>query len=337
MNPKTQVIEEFSLPLPITKTAHTIAQEFAAGQPTAEKVEQVYLNTLAVCVVNDYLQMMSIPTDLTASDSWNPVVRLAADIADLEVTGLGRLECRPMKVNEQTCYIAPEVWEDRIGYVIVQFDEILLEATLLGFVPTVATEHLLIAELQPLEKLLVHLSQLKSTLERSYVDPPLGVRVAAQSVTNNVINLSQWLQGVFDTSWQIAESLLTTESNLAFSFRRSDTGEEFNRPQSSIRRAKLIDLGLQLAGNSIALIVELRQESNQKTDVLLQVYPTGSKIYLPQLLQLIVIDESQAVFLEAQARSADNYIQLQFSGQPEERFSVKIALGDASITENFVI
>lgn len=332
MNPKTQVIEEFSLPLPITKAARTIAQEFAAGQPTAEKVEQVYLNTLAVCVVNDYLQMMSIPTDLTAGDSWNPVVRLAADIADLEVTGLGRLECRPMKVNEQTCYIAPEVWEDRIGYVIVQFDEILLEATLLGFVPTVATEHLLIAELQPLEKLLVHLSQL------NYVEPPLGVRVAAQSATNNnVINLSQWLQGVFDTSWQIAESLLTPQSNLAFSFRRSDTGEEFNRTQGSIRRAKLIDLGLQLAGNSIALIVELRQESNQKTDVLLQVHPTGSKIYLPQLLQLIVIDEYKAVFLEAQARSADNYIQLQFSGQPEERFSVKIALGDASITENFVI
>lgn len=335
MNPKTQVIEEFSLPLPITKAAHTIAQEFAAGQPTAQKVEQVYLNTLAVCVVNDYLQMMSIPTDLTAGDSWNPVVRLAADIADLELTGLGRLECRPMKVNEQTCYIAPEVWEDRIGYVVVQFDKILLEANLLGFVPTVVTENLPIAELQPLEKLLVHLSQLKSALETSYA--PLAAEVAPQSATNNhVINLSQWLQGVFDTSWQIAESLLTPQSNLAFSFRRSDTGEEFNRPQSSIRRGKLIDLGLQLASHSIALIVELRQESNQKTDVLLQVHPTGSQT-LPPLLQLIVIDEYKEVFLEAQARSADNYIQLQFSGQPEERFSVKIALGDASITENFVI
>jgi hypothetical protein len=41
--------------------------------------------------------------------------------------------------------------------------------------------------------------------------------------------------------------------------------------------------------------------------------------------------------MEAQARSADNYIQLQFSGMPGEHFSVKVALGDASIIEDFVI
>jgi hypothetical protein len=50
-----------------------------------------------------------------------------------------------------------------------------------------------------------------------------------------------------------------------------------------------------------------------------------------------VIEESGAVFLEAKARRADNYIQLQFSGTTGERFSVKVALGDVSITENFTI
>ncbi|HEY9845691.1 MAG TPA: DUF1822 family protein, partial [Candidatus Caenarcaniphilales bacterium] len=59
--------------------------------------------------------------------------------------------------------------------------------------------------------------------------------------------------------------------------------------------------------------------------------------YLPPSLQLVVLDESGASFLEAQARSADNYIQLQFSGTAGERFSVQVTLGEVSTTEDFVI
>ncbi len=41
--------------------------------------------------------------------------------------------------------------------------------------------------------------------------------------------------------------------------------------------------------------------------------------------------------IAARSRSADNWIQWEFRGEPGERFSVKVALGDASIVENFVI
>ncbi|PSO94855.1 MAG: hypothetical protein BRC53_11805, partial [Cyanobacteria bacterium SW_6_48_11] len=52
-----------------------------------------------------------------------------------------------------------------------------------------------------------------------------------------------------------------------------------------------------------------------------------------------------AVFLETQARSTDetrtrsgdSLIQLEFRGSSEERFSVQVALGDAEVTETFVI
>lgn len=333
MTYQTRVIEEFSLPLPITEAARTIAQKFAAGQPTSKKVEQVRLNTLAVCVVNYYLEMIGISTDITVGDSWNPIVRLAADVADLEVTDKGRLECRPIRADEQNCYIPPEVWEDRIGYVVVEFDELLREAKVLGFIQTAATEYIPISELQPLEDLCDRLSELRQPVE--VID-----ELPLQCITCNTVNLSQWLENVFDTSWQTIEALLgSTQANLAFSFRRNDNSKETSSQhlEGSVRRAKLIDLGLQLAGHSVALIVELRQASPQKTDILIQVHPTGSQTYLPPLLQLIVLDESKEIFLEAQARSADNYIQLQFSGEAEERFSVKVALGDVSITENFVI
>lgn len=94
-----QTPEEKLIPMPITQSAQQIALQFASEQPNEPKALQVYLNTLAVCAVNNYLRIMDVPTDLTASDSWNPVLRLAADVADLWVIGLGRLECRPVEVT----------------------------------------------------------------------------------------------------------------------------------------------------------------------------------------------------------------------------------------------
>jgi hypothetical protein len=331
MTYNTNEREEFALSLPITQTARTTAQQFASEQPTRQKAEQVRLNTLAVHVVNDYLQMMGIPTkDLSTSDSWNPVVRLCADVADLEVTGVGRLECRPLKVQQQTCHIPPEVWSDRIGYVAVRIDESSLEATVLGFVQTATSEELPINQLQPIEDLIDRLNQ------------PVSLPVAAISADagRTMVNLSQWLANVFESGWQTVESLFNpAEPELAFRFRSADSATltDIEQPSAGIKRAKLIDLGMQLVGYPVALVVELVAESEERSSILLQVHPTGNQPYLPPFLQLIVLDESTEVFLEAQARSADNYIQLQFSGRPREQFSVKVALGDASIIEDFVV
>ncbi len=326
----TNQTKDFSFALPITQKARRIAQEFASAQLPPQKAEQVRLNTIAVCVVNDYLQMMGIPTNLKASDSWHPVVRICGDIADLAVTGVGRLECRPMRADRPTCYVPPEVWEDRIGYVVVQLDEPLREATVLGFAKTAAMDELHISQLQAPEDLLTHLNQLR---------PPT---IATKSVAGHqaLVNLNQWLLQVFEGGWQPVEALLApAQTDLAFSFRGADSFRKTDSDylEGGVRRAKLIDLGVQLAGYFVTLFVEIKPESARKTAILLQIHPTGSQTYLPPLLQLTVLDESGAIFLEAQARRADNYIQLQFSGKPGERFSVKVALGGVSMTENFVI
>ena len=294
------------------------------------------LNTLAVCVVNDYLQMMGIPCDLKASDSWNPVVCLFDDVADLEVVGLGRLECRAIAPNQSSCYIPPEVWADRIGYVVVQLDELRSQAIMLGFAKQVTRKHLEIDSLLPLEDLLAHLS-LPLPVAKASPSGALSQLPLPVDLGKTAVNLSQWLQNVFDSSWQTVESLLNPALALGFRKANDSNTNDSEYPDPHVRRAKLIDLGMQLAGNSIALVVELRPESECKTSILLQVHPTGSQIFLPPLLQMIVLDETEAVFLEAKARRADNYIQLQFSGTTGERFSVKLALGEVSITENFAI
>lgn len=323
MSYSTKEMEGFALPLPVTQKSRHLAQQFASLQPTHQKAEQVRLNTLAVCAVKDYLQMMGIPTNLSASDSWNPVVRLCADVADLEVTGIGKLECRPLKMQEQICYVPPEVWSDRIGYVMVEIDESLRQVNVLGFTQTAAVEMLPISQLRPIEDLIDRLSQLTH---------PLAV---ASSVASNrtLVNLSRWFENLFETGWQPVEALLKPAfSSPAFSFRGKldafgETDDDL--PNQSVRRAKLTD-------HSVALIVELRPESEQKTNILLQVQPTGSLTYLPPLLKLIVLDDSGETFLEVEARNTDDYMQLELSGNQGERFSVKI-VGDTSTMEEFVI
>jgi hypothetical protein len=325
MTNTTNEIEDFSLPLPISLEARTLAQEFAARQPTSEKAEQVRLNTLAVCTVNAYLQMLGFSTDVFSSDSWNPVMSLCADVADLEVTGIGKLECRPMRTFQSSCPIPLEVWDLRVGYVVVQIDESLQKASLLGFTPTVTTQEFPLNQLQPPEDLIEHLHQLKASSVIS---------------SRNSVRLSQWFDNIFETGWQTVESLLNSTDLLpAFNFRGVELSDEIENepPQTDVRRARLIDLKLRLGESQVVLVVELKAESSQHTAIGLQVYPTGSQLYLPPELKLIVLDTSETVFMEAQARSADNYIQLQFSGQPGESFSVTVALEDASITEAFVI
>ncbi len=321
MTNTTYELDDFALKLPLTQSARTTAQEFANQQPTPEKAEQVRLNTLAVWVVNDYLQMMGITTDLRTSDISNPVMRLCTDIADIVLPGVGTLECRPVRMHQQICYIPPETWEERVGYVVVQVDESLQEANLLGFVRSAATEELPLSQLQPVEDLIEHLGQLR------------------QSPAEVLVNLSQWVAGIFDAGWQTIESLWNQpELRPAYAFRGDDAVEEnaSNQPEAT-RRAKLIDLGIQAANEPVILIVEISPEADQQISIRLQLQPTGNQIYLPSGVQLAVLDGSGEVFLEAQARSTDNYIQLQFAGEVAEQFGVRVALNDTSVTEQFVI
>ncbi len=322
MNNSTYQLDDFALTLPISQTARITAQQFANQQPNLEKAEQVRLNTLAVWVVNDYLQMMDIPTDVQASDSWNAIMRLCGDVADLEVPSIGRLECRPVRLHQQICFIPPETWEERVGYLIVQFDESLEEARLLGFIPTVATETVPLAQLQPLEAFIDHIWQLR------------------QSPVNSLVNLSQWFTGIFETGWETIESLWNVpELRPTYAFRSVETLEldTLNQPESITKRAKVIDLGIQIHNQPVMLIVEISPEKDRQTSIHLQLHATGNQIYLPPGVHLTVIDSSGAIFLDAQSRKLDNYIQLQFRGEPTEQFSVRVALDNTSITEYFRI
>jgi hypothetical protein len=325
--PTTDSLNPLALPLPITQVARNAARRFARQQPTPEKATQVWLNTLAVCAMHDYLHLMGISTDLSMSDSWNPVVQLCADVADLQITGVGRLECRVLG-DRQSAYVPPDAWFDRIGYVVVQISDDADEAIVLGFAPTVVGEWLPLNQLQPVEDLLDHLDRLMH---------PVAVAGAAP-VDRRRTDLSQWLVNIFETGWQTIESLLRpSDLELAYQFRGMPSAVLEPERAAVVRRAKLLQLVTPIDEHPVVLVVELTPGSEQKRDVLLQLHAMGTQVYLPPYLQLRVLDRSGSVFLEAQARRADNYLQLRFRGVPGEPFSIEVGLGDTRLVEDFVI
>ena len=185
-----------------------------------------------------------------------------------------------------------------------------------------ATETVPLAQLQPLEAFIDHIWELR------------------QSPVNSLVNLSQWFAGIFETGWETIESLWNVpEFRPTYAFRSIETLEldALKQPESITKRAKVIDLGIQIHNQPVMLIVEISPEEDQQTSIHLQLHATGNQIYLPPGVHLTVLDSSGAVFLDAQSRKSDNYIQLQFRGEPTEEFSVRVALDNTSITEYFRI
>ena len=141
------------------------------------------------------------------------------------------------------------------------------------------------------------------------------------------INLRQWLQQVFEDAWlTVEEALGIEEASLAFRFRAD-----------GVKRAKLMDLGIQLGGHAVALILTISPEDDQSINIVVQVHPIDDKTYLPQYLKLVLLSTDGEVMYKVSARSSDNVIKIEFKGQPGKQFQIEVVLGDVSVTENFVI
>jgi hypothetical protein len=326
-----------SITIPITKSDQKTAQRFAQEQPNREKAIQVYKNTLAVLVTKTYLEWLGIPVELEASHSWNLSGQLGADVADLKIKGAGHLECRAMWANTSVCHIPPEVWHDRIGYVVVQIEPSFKAATILGFVPEVFAEELLLDELQPLDALLQHLSQLQED-EPALEGVWLTRTPALMPPTKQPDDIAQRVTKFFRFGWQKVEDLLNpSQRNLVFQFRSLQESGHQTASATSFRRAKLIDLGMHLAEHTVALVVEFCPALDGSAEIRLQVHPMGNRKFLPPDLQLILLEGTGKVASTVQARNTDNYIQLKLRGQAGEHFGVTVALNQLSVTERFEI
>lgn len=168
-------------------------------------------------------------------------------------------------------------------------------------------------------------------LQPAEIALPSEATAATESVssalTDTATKLTQWLENAFDESWQTLDRLINPEAYLALSTRSFESGA---------RRGKLIDLGVQLGQQAVALLVNVTSEAEGKLGVLVQLHPTGESRYLLPDIKLSLRSPAGKTLQEVTSRSQDNYIQLKpFKGQPGKRFSVAIALGSKTVEENF--
>lgn len=148
------------------------------------------------------------------------------------------------------------------------------------------------------------------------------------------VNLSRWLEQIYDASWQAIETFFEPNSNnLAFNFRSSS-----GLSATTIKRAKLIDLGMEIESQTVILLVALIPEANQQVSIRVQLHPASNQPYLPANIKLVLLADQGEIIQQVQARTQDNYVQLKlFDGQVGECFSIQVAFDSQEITENFVI
>ncbi|MEH1796038.1 DUF1822 family protein [Nostoc sp.] len=147
------------------------------------------------------------------------------------------------------------------------------------------------------------------------------------------VNLSRWLEGIYNNAWEATETFLLFNFNsIAFNF-RSSSGSGVG----SIKRAKLIDLGMEIESQKVVLLVAFIPEDSQQVSIRVQLHPANGE-YLPVNIKLALLLESEEIIQEVQAREQDNYIQLKrFDGEVGECFSIQVTFDSHQITENFVI
>lgn len=310
--------EQLTFPVPLGMSDFNCAREFSGQQKNTAKARQVLLNTLAVRAVGFYCRnLLSVETDFENSDSWNSSTRILMDVADLEIKGLGKLECRPIRPGEKVCYVPPEVWEDRIAYVIVEIDEKEKMANLLGFVRKVAAEPVSLEQLQPLEDLI-----------------DVFDSISLQQRIEQIIRIEKLLA----SDWLESEKVLTVSSR----------GKGYRSMSQSSIDSSLVDKGklISIDGRDFALMVDIRQQENEqnKVKVSFKLIPVGNIRSLPSGLEFALLAPSGKMLTSATAKQGDNCLRitpifdlekLELAKQNGKPYQIKVTFNGKTHSESF--
>ena len=308
----SRLVSDSLLSLPLGQEMREKARKQSLLQPNAQKSHQVYLNILAVETVNNYLLCMGYQTRLNESDSLNYVVQYVADIADLEIEGIGKIECRAVKSDATEYEVPPEVWHDRVGYIFLEIDEEASEGVILGFVPNINLNGKKIKQqdLKPLEMFLEHLERHDSLL-------------------STIVPFSEWLVEQVTTGWISLQNLLQEEP--IFAYRNS------SRQEKELTWGKLINVGLTIYKHPLVLLISLNPCTSSLLSISVRLQTINSYQYIPEGLNLSLVSEDTLIS-EIKARNQDNALELgEFKGTIGETFTVNMQLEDFSFSEEFII
>lgn len=149
------------------------------------------------------------------------------------------------------------------------------------------------------------------------------------------VHLSQWFDDLFETGWQAVETLFPNSGDLKFAFRRS-ANFRLRGSGEPIRRVKSITLGE--GEGTVALLVELSRESDDRVGVRVKLAPGPEMPHLPAQIGLSLISETGETLKSIEARDRDDLLQItRFKCSPGYHFSLRVQLDEIDAIETFVI
>lgn len=301
-----------SVPVLLRRTALETAEAFAEEHSDPNKARQVYLNTLAIWAVRDYLSFLGIDTDLTQGDSWQKALRLVDNPADLHVVERGVLECLPISSPASAVSVPLELQIRRLAYIVVELEAPFAEAKLMGFATAndIAQDMLLVEQLRPLRELSQYLSQF-------HYSP-----------------LREWFQGHSSEIWQPPDEVLAMRYP-AFRFR--------GQGGTVIKKARIIDLKGEV-GSTLKLGLLVAAKPSEKGIYISAQLHSGKadaslaeiENTLPPGLSLELLSDEGDLLESVSARSSplDNFIQLPpFEGLPNEQYQLRVSLNGLQAIE----
>jgi hypothetical protein len=302
-----------NLTIDLDRTAHEYAAKFAAGHTSIAKGKQVYLNTLAVCAVRQYLSYVcQLDLDLTLGDSWQIELQSIMNVADLVIPNIGKLECLPVLPTTREIEIPPATIDERVGYLFVRISEDLTSAELLGFIDRAESE---IVDLNT-----VRLQPLANLLDIIY--------------NTRIEKLRDFLDGIFTNGWEPIVKAIEVPDG-AFALRTtSDANYDSIR---NFTASKTINLRAKISNIPLLLMIGLSEEPDGRVKVRVRLHAAGGVTVLPAHLQLILQSEHGGLLSEIHYPEPMHFIQLQpFKLQPGTQFKIRVTFDQSSFTESFV-
>ncbi|MUG94102.1 DUF1822 family protein [Scytonema sp. UIC 10036] len=313
---------QLAFTIPLNGKMIKISEKSSQGQRNLQKSREIYLNTLAILAVDFYFQCMEIDTELEKSYGLDSVLASLMNTASLYIKGKGLLECRPVLPKQEYCDIPAEVLSERIGYMVIEIDEDDRQARILGFVESVQNEKLPLTRLKPLQYFLGYLQKLP--VEVSSRASANLVKDTVTKVSDRLIKLSQWFEGLFNNEWELSVATARDISPV------NVTGQE------EVGGAKIIRL-MHLSEPVLLIIHQIRL-SQDEVEILLRLYPASESIFLLNGVKMELLDdEDNPVPQLVKQAKASNWLQLRFRGNVGDKFSLRISYEDDSVTEKFVI
>jgi Protein of unknown function (DUF1822) len=204
-------LSDLAMPFPITSAARRQARAYAA-QYFIPDTRGVYLNTLAVLVADNYLRLLNFQTNLAQPERWNAADRLWGETSELELVGLGKIECRAVLAGQTVVFLPPETWVDRIGYLFIEIAASEKAAKLVGFLPAdslkISEAEVIIKNLQSVDQMIDYLTDLEES------------RLSEEFVSYQITYLKNWLNNIYEAGWEPALrdlSVITGQKKISLS------------------------------------------------------------------------------------------------------------------------